>query len=192
MVTCERCGKTFEKETQLRGHKMRCKDLAPIPPQAQPNVEQKVEEPKKYRTDKYLELPPPVIDWLKINFGNWLNYFEVGRTEWKKDFGGYALYVKVPEEYSTEWKRETRERYDNVKRRPATDEKGNPLRYEFVTPDIRYVSLQLELPRVLNMLERIKKHIIDNAHGRGIRLPMIGEEVQNTKTLEDYKKSLYK
>jgi hypothetical protein len=192
MFICKNCGKGFEKETQLRGHLIHCnkKEAA----KKEPAEKIKVKEVKKeetYEFDKYMELPPPVIEWLRINFGNWLNHFEVGRSEWRRDFGGYALYIKIPEEYSTEWKKEVREQYDNRLRRPATDEKGNPKRFEHVVPDIRYVSLQMELPKTIDMLERIKDHIISNAHKKGIRLPSIGGEVTNDKTLEDYKKSLY-
>lgn len=198
MFACKNCKKEFEKETQLRGHMIHCNkkkakeavDKESIG-EPEPVKEEKKAKEEMYEYDKYMELPPPVIEWLRINFGNWLNHFEVGRTGWRRDFGGYALYIKIPKEYSTEWKKETREKYDNIRRRPATDEKGNPKRFEHVTPDIRYVSLQMQLPKVIDMLERIKNHIISNAHKKGVQLPGIGGEVRNDKTLEDYKKSLY-
>lgn len=200
MFTCKKCLVEFEEEGKFRGHRMRCK-VVPSQPEVKrelPEVKEEVkEEPKEvkkedeYFYDRWHDLPPPVIDWLKINFGGWLNHFEVGKTEYRKDFGGYGIYVKVPKEYSTEWKTEIREKYDNIRRKPATDKLGNPLRFEFVTKDVRYVSLQLEMPRVLNMLGRIKEHIIRNAHSKGIRLPSIGDVINSTKSLEDYKKSLY-
>lgn len=205
MYQCKKCLAEFGEENKFRGHRMRCKAV-PSQPEAKveakrelPKVEEKPKEEVKvevkkdeYFYDRWHELPPPVVDWLKINFGGWLNHFEVGRTEYRSDFGGYGVYIKIPKEYSTEWRTEIREEYDNVRRKPKTDEKGNPIRFEFITKDVRYVSLQLEMPRVLKMLERIKEHIITNAHRKGIRLPAIGDVINSTKNLEDYKQSLYR
>jgi len=195
MFACKNCGKEFEKETQLKGHMMTCrksKEPTTLVTDVYTPESDVVEPEEEVKMDKYLELPPPVIDWLKINFGNWLNYFPVSRTEYKKDFGGYGVRIEIPKQFSTEWKEELREKYDNITRKPAVDENGVPMRFMHVTPDIRYVSLQLEMPRVINMLERIKEHIITNAHSKGVQLPSIGEEVRNDKTLEDYKRSLYR
>jgi hypothetical protein len=190
MVKCKNCGGEMKYGS---AHAKGCPtETSRVVPTAGFVEAPETKEIEGYRIDKWQELPPPVVEWLKINFGNWLNHFEVGRTEYKKDFGGYGVYIKIPEQYSTEWFHEQREQYDNKTRRPAVDEQGNPIRFDFVTKDIRVCSLQMEMPKVIQWLERVKEHVITHAHAKGIKLPSIGEEVASTKSLEDYKKSLYK
>ena len=138
----------------------------------------------------YKELPPPIVECLEKTFGNWLNEgFEVGQ-KYREDFGGYAMFIKVPEKYSTEWKRDTTLRYDNTTRRPLTDKDGNQVRFSVVTPDERWKGLN-DIQACIKWIVLVKEHIITNAFKKGIMLPSTHTPMPAEKgTLEEYKKAV--
>jgi hypothetical protein len=103
---------------------------------------------------------------------------EVGQ-EWRDDFGGYGLYIKVPREYSTEWQEVSTAIYDNTTRK-ATGEKT------IITPDVRWKPIK-DIAEVKAWIDLVKGHIITNAYKRGIRLPNTNTGIDMTKaTLEQY------
>ena len=172
MIKCE-CGKEFETENQLRGHKLHCK-------------------PQKTDYKAYKKLPKPIVEHLENTWGNWLNYFEVGQTEWKKDYGGYAIYIKVPERFSTGWYREKRVEYDNVTRAPKVDEEGNQVSKIIVHEDVRVKPLTVPVDEVKTWIDQVKKHIIDKAHQKGLKLPNTQTEYYEELNREEYEKALHK
>lgn len=154
-------------------------------------AEESAEAQSEYNTQKYLELPPPVIEHLKQTFGSWLNYFEIGQ-EYKQDFGGYGMYIKVPKEFSTEWKSEMRVVYDNVTRSVKRDDEGKDVMVTVITPDVRWKSLK-DIADTNKWISLVKEHIIKNAYNKGIQLPNTNAPLDETrKTLDDYKASLHK
>lgn len=140
---------------------------------------------------KYRELPPPIKDHLEKTFGAWLDHIEVGQ-EWKKDFGGYAMYIKVPEQFSTEWKTHKVRTYDNRTRTTAKDKQGNPIMNEFTEPDVRWKSLA-DLSSAVAWLNMVKDNIINTAYRSGLQLPNTATTLEETKqTVEAYKASIHK
>jgi len=149
---------------------------------------EKIRENPNYT--KYKELPPPVVEHLEKTFGAWLNYMEVG-MEWKKAFGGYAMYIKVPKEFSTEWRTQKIARYDNKTMRQAKDEEGNPVMVEVTTPDIRWKSLR-DHAEAISWINLVKENILKKAYSAGLQLPNTNTKLDDTKqTLEEYKKATH-
>ena len=189
--TCTTCGKSFKNALGLSGHKRsHLKDKKPVdftkPVEAERKIEAQVEAPQVEDVKppevipsiKYKLLPPPMVDHLEKTFGNWLKYFEVGQ-EYRNDFGGYAMYIKVPKEYSTEWKEIRTMKYDNETRRPLGE-------FTEVIPDVRYVSLK-DLSKAIQYVNLVKHHIIENAYRKGIRLPTTNVGIDETRmTKEQY------
>lgn len=148
-------------------------------------------KPKEYDTEKYKQLPPPIVEHLEKTFGNWLEYFEIGQ-EWKEDFGGYGLYIKVPREFSTEWREEMVQKFDNKRRAPMLDEKGNTVRVKTVKKDIRWRSMAVGVPEVNKWVEQVKRNIIDKAYSKGLVLPTTGVEMGGYRpSREEFTKSLH-
>jgi len=140
--------------------------------------------------ERYKELPPPIVEYLELTFGNWLNYMEVGQ-EYKKGFGGYGIYVKVPEKFSTEFKREKVTVYDNRTQLPMKDDDGNTMVNEVVREDIRWCSL-MDLAQAKSWLDKVKEHVITNAYKKGMQLPNTNTKLDDTKeTMEEYKKAVH-
>jgi hypothetical protein len=161
MVNCENCGKQFATVPQLRGHNMRCR----APQMVNPQEQAKPVEP----VTKYRELPKPVVEFLEREIPNWLNEFGIGQ-EWREDFGGYAIYVDVPKEYSTEYREETRIVWDNRTRKAKIDEEGNEITERVVFPDVRWHSLK-DVNVAIKWLERVIANITSAAMRKGLRLP---------------------
>jgi hypothetical protein len=192
---CESCGKTFAKAAQLRGHLMGEKrrnqrlqakvDSVQAEQIKVKNVklpERPVSKIKPYDFTRYTSLPAEIQDFLKKTWGNWLNHFEIGMED-KKDFGGFAVYVRVPKEYSTEWKTVKYMKYDNATRRATGD-------YDVEVEDIRWCSLK-DRQTAMQWIEKVKEHIINNAFPKGVQLPTMNVQIaKQNQTLEDYKKSL--
>ena len=177
-LKCATCGKECKGEFGLKIH---AKTHSEAPTRTLEVLEVKPVAPT-YNFSKYKELPPPIIQHLELTFGNWLKYMEVGQ-EWREDFGGYALYIKVPKEYSTEWKKTTVDTYDNTtfKRKEAK---------ETEQPDIRWKSL-LDLSEARSWINLVKDNLIKAAYRKGIRLPNTGTGADETRqTLSDYQKSI--
>lgn len=140
---------------------------------------------------KYRELPPPIKEHLEKTFGAWLDYIEIGQ-EWKKDFGGYAIYIKVPEQFSTEWKKSKVTRYDNKTRNVAKDSSGNNVVDEIVVEDIRWKSL-INLADTIKWLNLVKDNIINKAYSAGLQLPNTATALEETRqTAESYRQSIHK
>ena len=205
MTKCE-CGKEFKNDQALRGHKMTCKAgkvdkvkeledrLKALEKENSDLKKVEKEQPKELKEKvnyfQYKELPPPIVDHLEKNFGNWLNFMEIGQ-EWKEDFGGYGLFIKVPQEFSTEWKTEQRTKYSNKTRKPMLDKDGNTKTERFVIPDVRWKSLN-DLSKAVQWLILVKEHIIKNAYKKGLSLPNTNTQLEKTtQTLEDYKKATH-
>jgi len=140
---------------------------------------------------KYRELPPPIKEHLERTFGAWLDHMEIGQ-EWKKDFGGYAIYIKVPEKFSTEWKRSKQTQYDNAIRGVKVDKEGKPVMKDILVEDIRWKSL-VNLAETIKWLNLVKENIINKAYSAGIQLPNTATALDETKqTAEAYKQSIHK
>ena len=133
--------------------------------------------------DAYKQLPPPIVTALEQIFGDWLKHFDVWQ-EWKRDFGGYGLFIRVPRQYSTEWHEEQVPIYDNATR-TQTGLKT------IVKEDIRCKSLR-DFADAINWLKKVKEHIITKAYSKGIQLPNTNSPLDETRqTLEDYTKALH-
>ncbi len=194
--TCSTCGKVCKNALGLSGHQRShgAKKSLEVLKEAQPATaaavevqtaqEIKKEEPKKaeYRHDLYRQLPQPIVEHLEMTFGNWLNYFEIGQ-EWKEDFGGYGMYIKVPREYSTEWKEFTTIVHDNATRKAIGEKKE-------ILPDVRWKPIK-EVAEVKGWIDLVKQHIMNNAHQKGIRLPNTNTGIDETKaTFDQYQASI--
>lgn len=130
----------------------------------------------------YKTLPPPVVEALERTYGNWLTQLDIGQA-WRKDFGGYAIYIKVPKHMSTEWKTVTTLIYDNATKKVTGERKDE-------IPDDRWCSLK-DIPEALKWLDKVKSHIMVNAYRRGITLPSTNTGIDQTRqTLQEYEKSL--
>lgn len=160
--TCTTCGKTFKNKLGLSGHMRSHKQpaTANIQPVAQP-AEQKAEAPL-YDHNKYRELPAPVIEHLEKTFGDWLKHFEIGQ-EWKPDYGGYGMYIKIPKQYSTEWKEVTTPVYDNVLRKQVGER-------TIVQPDIRWKPIK-EIADVIRWIDLVRENVTMAATRKGLVLP---------------------
>jgi len=184
---CSICGKEFKNKAGVSLHTLRSH---PAPKQPEPEVKQftpmdqtaHTPEPKpEYDINKYKQLPVSIIDHLKITFGNWLNYFEIGQ-EWKEDFGGYGLYIKVPRQFSTEWKEVEAPRYDNATMKMVgTDKKA--------IEDIRWKPLK-DMADAKKWIDLVKKHIIDHAFQKGLQLPSTNVGYDEHKLTKDQYESL--
>jgi hypothetical protein len=139
---------------------------------------------------RYKELPPPIVKHLEQVFGDWLNHFDVW-MEYKKDFGGYGIYIKVPERFSTEWHREKRVQYDNITRKPIVGTDGKQVVKEVVFEDIRSKNLR-DIEEAKKWINLVKEHIITHAYQKGIHLPSTNAKLDETKaTLDEYTKALH-
>lgn len=189
---CTTCGKQLTNAIGLSGHMKSHKKDEPkaetTPVLKEEPIKEttpvrtiEAEEPA-YNTDSWKELPPPIIDHLKLTYGNWLNHFEIGQ-KWKEDFGGYAMYIRIPERFSTEWKRTQTPIYDNKTRSIVGDKK-------VVIEDIRWRSLK-DLAQTITWLDKVKKHVIDSAYRKGIQLPNTNIGLSETeKTYDDYNRAI--
>lgn len=140
---------------------------------------------------KYKQLPPPIVAHLELTFGDWLNHFDIGQ-EYKQDFGGYGIYIVVPERFSTAWVREKRVKYDNRTRKEMVDEKGNTVMQDIVHPDTRWKNLK-DIDDVKKWINLVKENIINTAYQKGIQLPSTMAKLDETKqTRDEYVKSLHK
>ena len=150
-----------------------------------------VTEPEKKINSDFDSLPVKIKEYLLQNWGNWLNYFEVGWEEREDFVGGRAFYVKVPREFSTEWKEETHMVYDNSTRRIKVDEKGKEVTKVVITPDIRWKAMQ-DTPELIRWLNIVKEKTISDCYRAGIQLPNTNTAYEdNKKTLDDFKKSVH-
>ena len=181
MHKCESCGKECKNKRGLQMHQKTHQQVsvAAVPTKVistpAPHVEQ-------YNTEKYKELPQPIIDHLKITFGNWLNYFEIGQ-EWKEDFGGYGIYIKVPEHFSAGWQRVDAPVYDDAQMKMVAMKK-------LVVPDIRWKPLR-DMADAKGWINLVKKHVIDTAYQKGIRLPSTNTGLDETRqTKEQYEAAI--
>jgi len=142
-------------------------------------------------TDKLDNVPPPVMDHLKKTFGEWLSVFDVG-VEWKKDYGGYGLYIKVPKEYSTEHREERVAVWDNSGQKQKVDENGELVWKKIVTEDVRWKPLK-DVNEVIQWIDLVKEHIIKKAFQKGIMLPSTNAPLdQGEKSLDVYKQQIHK
>jgi hypothetical protein len=131
---------------------------------------------------KYQELPPPIIKYLEENWGNWLKHFEIGQ-KYREDFGGYAVYVKVPRAFSTEWEKRTYQVYDNETRK-MTGQK------EVIAEDIRWRSMK-DMHEAVSWLALVKKNLITKAFQKGMQLPSTNVKYESPqKTVEDFEREL--
>ena len=140
----------------------------------------------------YKQLDPPIVKYLEENWSNWLNYFEIGQ-EYKKGYSGRGIYIKVPKDFSTEWKEEERIVYDNRTRRPKVDEKGHTMKKIVITEDIRWCSLMIPQSDVIQWIGKVYTHIITNARKKGLSLPGTGVpfvKSPQAMTNEEYEQSL--
>lgn len=138
--------------------------------------------PPEHNFGKYKELPPPVVKYLDDNWGNWLNHFEIGQ-KYRDDFGGYALFVRVPKDYSTEWEMVSYPIYSNETRRQTGQQK-------VYKEDIRWKSLR-DTAEAIKWLALVKKNIITKAFQKGMYLPPTNVKYENPqKTVEDFEREL--
>lgn len=189
MFKCQKCNQEFKNNAGLANHENYCKAGDPVQEIGDPTGGQVdfkatmiTKEGVSYNTKKWEELPPPIKEHLKMNFGSWLNYFEIGQ-EWKKDHGGFSIYIKIPKEFSTEWKTVKNPIYDNqtMKMTGQVDK---------VIEDIRSKPLR-DMAEVVKWLIIVKRNIIENAYRKGIRLPTTNTPVDETKqSYDEYRKSL--
>ncbi len=188
LIKCEKCGKEGIKAKGLGVHQRSCSKsaekvaTAPVMPKAR--VIQTPEAPKAivYDNTKYLQLPAPLIEHLKMVFGAWLEFFEIGQ-EWREDFGGHAIYIKVPQQFSTEWKTVEAPQYDNSTLRMVGTKKET-------MQDIRWKSLR-DVSEAKRWLDLVKRHIIDHAYQKGIRLPSTNTGYDETRmTKEQYESAI--
>lgn len=176
---CIECGKVCKNAIGLSGHSRshlsaKVKSGGVLREKAEgPRVNRPLAaRAEQYSFVKYMELPPPIVEHLKVSFGNWLNYLEVGQ-KWRSDFGGYALYIRVPEQYSTEWKRIDTPVYDNATKRIAETKKE-------IIPDERWCSL-IDIPKAIKWIELVKQNIISKAVQSGMNLPSTGTGVDHAR-----------
>lgn len=179
-LTCMSCGKVFENAKQLRGHLMYEKKSLK---QKQNSVASNpMVEKVKIDFKKYKELPPPIVEHLEKMWGNWLNYFEISQ-EFKQDFGGYALRIKVPAQFSTETETVQYPVYDNATRKQVGTKTG-------IVEDIRWKTLK-DLPDAIKWIDAVKKNIIEKAFQKGIQLPNTNVKYEPAvKTVQDYEREL--
>lgn len=175
LIKCEECGKEFKNKLGLAGHK-RSHDKEPTEGPAAPVRKIEKVEVINFNTTKYTELPPVIIDHLKIVFGNWLNHFEVGQ-QWRNDYGGYGMYIKVPEQFSTEWKKVQAPIYDNLTMRLVGQKTE-------IIQDIRWKPLK-DMADVVKWIDQVKHNLIDNAYRKGIRLPSTNTGLDETRLTRD-------
>ena len=141
----------------------------------------KKEEGVDYK--QYKVLPPPIVEYLEYNYGNWLNYFEIKQV-WQKDFGGYGIQITIPKAYSTE--PETRQTviWDNRTRTQVGTK-------EVEVVDFRSCPLK-DLERAKSWLDKVKNKLITDAYSKGIRLPNTNTAAEETtQTRDDYVKSIH-
>ena len=209
-LKCSTCGKECKNASGLRLHQTsHLKDEAKVEPKVEtppimtvptvttttlaattmvnvvtnvPAKQEEVAEIPPYNFKKYLELPQPLREHLENVFGNWLNYIEVGQ-EWRNDFGGYGLYIKVPKEYSTEWEEVTTPVYDNTTRKAVGEKK-------VIVPDVRWKPIK-DIMEVKSWIDLVKGHIMTHAYKKGIRLPNTNTGIDMTKaTLDQYQTAI--
>ena len=146
------------------------------------NSKEKQPEDFVYDFTKWKELPPPIKDHLTKTWGNWLNHIEVFQ-EWRNDFGGYALMIRVPKPYSTFWEEVEYDIYNNDTRKRTGSKK-------VWKEDVRTVSM-VAIPKTIRWLDLAKDNIIKNAQQKGIWLPNMNVGVGNNQvSFEEYKKQL--
>lgn len=125
-----------------------------------------------YDTTKYKELPQPLVEYLEREYGKWLEFLEIGQR-WRNDYGGYGVFVRVPKEYSTEYKEERVMVYDNRTRTAARDSDGNEITSTHVMEDIRWFNLARGPEEAKDWLGRVKQYILSKGQQKGIRIPSI-------------------
>lgn len=133
-------------------------------------IEDKEEE--SHDPSRYKELPPPLVDYLEREYGKWLEFLEVG-WKWRNDYGNNGLFVKVPKEYSTEYKEEKIVVYDNRTRMPARDQDGNEIMKTHVMEDLRWFNMARGPEEAKIWLESVKQYILTKSQQKGIRIPSI-------------------
>lgn len=188
-TTCgQECKSVFGLKVHGRSHEGREAVKEAVTPQAvgftATPPETPKTEPKEVKADftKYKMLPPPVVQHLERTWGDWVNHFEIGH-EYREDFGGYMMWVKVPKQYSTEWKEIKTIKYDNATHKPIGE-------FIEVVPDVRHKSLK-EISKAVQWLDLVKQHLIDHAYRKGIRLPATNTGVDSAKfTKEQYESAL--
>ena len=202
---CKRCEKEFtpEERSQYLGHNMRCAKqhqdalLAQRKERLEAAREEEVvqnvgttDNPDVVKSDSFIydtkaykKLPSPIVRHLELTFGNWLNYFEIGQ-EWREDYGGYGIYIKIPRKYSTEWRDDTSPAYDNATRKITGYQKT-------AIQDIRSMPMK-DLPNVMKWLGIVRTNIIQNAINKGLRLPStdIGTDVNPLSIQEKQEKTI--
>ncbi len=93
------------------------------------------------------------------------------------------MYIKVPKEFSSEYKVVEYPTYDNETRKMKGTIKKE-------VEDIRWKPIK-DMADVIQWIDRVKEHIMTKAYAAGIRLPSTKTGIeQTTQTLEDYKKSI--
>ena len=196
------CGMEMKNLSGVKIHESRCKECFSLKAGSAPEdkqeskidgevsqLEKPVEAEVNYQL--YKQLPPPLVDHLELTFGAWLREFEVGQV-YRQDFGGMALYIKVPEKYSTEWRREQRLKYDNRTRRPAIDASGQEIVLNIVTPDVRWKGV-MPIEDCKKWISLVKEKIITDAYNKGLQLPNTQTPIEETrKTMEDYRKAVHR
>lgn len=180
LLKCDSCGKEFEKPKAFKMHLLYEREKLEKAKAEQQPVTKPVEKPD---FTLYKRLPPPIIQHLERSWGNWLNHFEVKLTDWKSDFGGPAIEIKIPQAFSTEWEEVIVTTYDNKTRTKIGEKKE-------WKPDIRICSLK-DIAETIKWLDKVREHVVTNAFRKGLLLPTTGikYDIPN-KTLEDYKREL--
>ena len=136
-------------------------------------------------------LPLKVKEYLLQNWGNWLNYFEVGFQERDDFVGGRGFYVKVPKEFSQEYKEEKYLVYDNATRKVKVDENGKEVSKIVATPDVRWKAMN-DIPELISWLGIVKEKILTDCFRAGVTPPNTNTAYEdNKKTLDDFKKSVH-
>ena len=139
----------------------------------------------------YRQLPPPIKEHLEREFGNWLNHFQVWK-EWRQDAGGDMLFIKIPPQFSTEYKETLVDKMSNRTRRPEVNKEGDVVKQKRITEDIRCRSLMIPIDKVIQWLDLVKAKIIRNAASKALKLPSLGVPMQTGRmNLEEYEKSLH-
>lgn len=139
-------------------------------------------EDYKYDFSKWKELPPPVQKHLERTWGDWINHIEVSQ-EWRDDFGGYALTIRVPKQYSTEWEQVEYLSYDNATRRSNGSRK-------IWKEDVRRCSLR-DLARSVQWIDLVKNFLLVKAYSQGIRMPNANTGSTDIRqSFDEYKKQI--
>lgn len=130
----------------------------------------------------YKDLPPTIIDHLKLHFGDWLNFFPI-KQEYREDFGGPAICITVPDKFSTYAKEVPWTQWSNETKKPTGAVKVH-------LKDERWCSLR-DPAEAKKWILKVKDNIITQAHAHGLRLPSTNTGYDKTlETREEYERSL--